>query len=78
MPARKALHVLNVSLATNCETRSLEPAHTKLQAIERHDLKGVLAQIINEPRDTKHPPRHLCLELRLAGEDDNRLDGARR
>ena len=78
MSLLKALNVFNVRLASNSEARSFEPTHAKLHSIERHDRDSVLPQVISEPGDTKHALRNVCLELRVAGEDDNRLDGAGR
>ncbi len=78
VPPLKALNVFNVRLATDGEARSLEPAHAELHSIEGYDFDSLFAQVINKPGDTKHPLRNLCLELRFACENDNRLDGAGR
>ena len=78
VPSLEALNVFNVRLATDGEARSLKPAHAELHSIEGHDLDSLFAQVFNEPRENKHPLRNLCLELRFAGENDNRLDVAGR
>ena len=70
--------MFNVRIATDGESRSLDPAHAELYSIEGHDFDSLFVQVINKPGDTKHPLRNFCLELRFASENDNRLDGARR
>jgi len=78
VPPLEALNVFDVRLATDGEARSLKPAHAELHSIEGHDLDSLFAQVFNEPGETEHPLRNLCLELRFAGENDNRLDGVGR
>ena len=78
VPPLEALNVFNVRLATDGEARSLKPAHAELHSVEGHDLDSLFAQVFNESGEAKHSLRNLCLELRFAGEDDNRLDGVGR
>lgn len=46
--ALQVLNVLYVGLAADGEARRLQPAHTKLQAVERHDLGRVPADVVHK------------------------------
>src|SRR5207249_3134942 len=78
MPAREALNVLDVRPAGDGESCGLDPADAELQSIRGHDFGSLSVQVINEAGNTEYPLRNFCLELRFAGENDNRLDGAGR
>src|SRR5262245_16572812 len=78
VPSLKTLNVFNVRHAADSKARGLDPTHAELQSIEGHDFHSLLAKVVNEPEDTKHPLRNLRLELRISRENDNRLDGVGR
>lgn len=78
MPSLEALNMLDIRLAADGEACSLEPSHTELNSIERHDFDGLFAKVIDEPGEAEHSQWNLGLELCFAGEDDNRSDCAGR
>jgi hypothetical protein len=41
--------MINVRLAGDGKTRSLNPTHAKLHSILRHDFDGLIVQVGNEP-----------------------------
>ena len=78
MSALKTLNMLDVCFPGNSMARSFESAHTELHSINRHDFDGLLAQVVNEPGNTKYTLRNLCHELSFASKDNHRLGGLRR
>ncbi len=78
VPPAEALNVFNVRLATDGEARSFKSAYAELHSVEGHDLDSLFAQVFHELGEAEHPTRNLGLELRFAGENDSRLDGAGR
>lgn len=75
MPALQVFNVLNVGLAADREARRFQPAHTKLQAIERHDLGRVLANVVHKACQVEDTCRYFSLELCVSREDHDRPDG---
>lgn len=69
MTALKTFNMLNVRLATDREASSLQPTDTELQAIERHDLCGVLADVMDETWEVEDTRRYVSFELRVSGEN---------
>lgn len=68
------LNVLNVRLIGYCEACCLEATNAKLHTIERHDLGGLLGDVIDKLRETKNSGRDFSFELCVSGENHNRLD----
>lgn len=71
MPTLEILNVLNVGLLADGEAGCFKPANTELQAIERHDFGGVLADVVNQLWQIEDTGRDFCLELRAACEYHN-------
>lgn len=69
MTALKTFNMLNVRFATDREASSLQPTDTELHAIERHDLCGVLADVMDETREVEDTRRYVSFELRVTSED---------
>lgn len=78
MPPLKTLNMLDVRLAADGETRSLEPSHAELNSMERHDFDGLFAKVIDELVEAEHSLWNLGFELSFAGKDDYRFDSVAR
>jgi len=72
MLALQIFNVLDICLIGYCETCSLQATNAKLHAIERHDLGGLLVDVIDTPRETKNTRRDCSFELGISCENHNR------
>lgn len=69
--------MLNVGFAADREARRLQPTHTKLQAIERHDFRRVLADVVHKACQVEDTCRYFSLELCVPREDNDGPNGLR-
>lgn len=67
--------MLNVGFAADREACRLQPTHTKLQAIERHDFRRVPADVVHKACQVEDTCRYFSLELCVPREDNDGPNG---